>query len=457
MNRRADAVNAGGFASPGGALGRVLALAATVTLAVSAVVAGAPPVRAGTIAFQGSLADLVDGVKDAVVNVRTRRAPQRPDFADPFAWFFGGDPRSRADRTSLGSGFIVDDDGHILTNHHVVAGADEIAVLFADGHEARATLVGADEATDIAVLRIDPFPGMKAVRLGDSDALRVGDPVAAIGNPFGYGHTVTAGIVSAKGRVLGFGPYDAFIQTDASINPGNSGGPLFDLKGRVVGINTAVSSRGQGLGFAVPAATALQVFPQLVARGTVTRGWAGWRVADHDGTPVLEAVWRDGPAFRAGLVAGDRLLAVGGADVRAAGDVPRALGATPPGAEVGVRVEREGRPLDASLVLDDRDAWAERAAGPAVAVPALGITVRALPPDRAERGARGLEVFAVASDAPARGWFEEGDVLLALGGVPLERPDDLLRVTRGLGRGDPLAIDLVRGGRRVRARVVLPR
>jgi len=391
-----------------------------------------------------TLADLVDRVKDAVVNIRTTRKVERAQAADPFDWFFGG-ARRTVPRHSLGTGFLVDADGHVLTNHHVIAEADEITVQFPDGREVPARRVGTDEPTDVGLLRIEPFQGMKTAPLGDSDQLRVGDWLYVIGNPFGYGHTVTAGIVSAKGRVLGHGPYDAFVQTDASINPGNSGGPVFDLSGKVVGIATAINPRGQGLGFAVPIATARQILPQLAAKGVVVRGWPGWRLGDGDDEPVLREVYRDSPALRSGLLAGDLLVEVAGNPVHAARDVPRALGASPPGAEVTVVAERDGTRRAVPLRLDDRDAWADRVSGSPVAIPSLGLKVRRSPPD-ADRPDEGPLVVDVDPKGPAARWLKPGDVVLGFQGERVVTGEDLARLGASVSRGDHVHWMVQRGG-----------
>ena len=230
---------------------------------------------------------LVKQVKPAVVNIATkierpgkgsiRRGPSNDPFDDLFRHFFG-DPSfvPPQKRNSLGSGFIISADGHILTNNHVVKDATEITVkLSADSKELVAKVIGTDEKYDLALLKVDAGEVLPFVKFGDSDQLEVGEWVVAIGSPFGLAHTVTAGIVSAKDRVIGAGPYDDFIQTDASINPGNSGGPLFDISGNVVGINTAIHAAGQGIGFAVPVNMAKQFISDVLNYGKVSRGWLG--------------------------------------------------------------------------------------------------------------------------------------------------------------------------------------
>src|SRR3989338_8062747 len=252
-----------------------------------------------------SFVDIVKEEKPAVVNINTTqmvkhqqkkgfRGPtpfpfgEEDPFKDFFDRFFGETPPQDIPRQSLGSGFIIDKDGYILTNNHVIERADKIKVTMGNGKEYDAKVIGIDQKTDIALIKIDSKEELPIVRIGDSDTLEVGEWVVAIGNPFGVGQSVTAGIVSAKGRVIGAGPYDDFIQTDASINPGNSGGPLFNLQGEVVGINAAIvspSGASAGIGFAIPLHIAKSLVPQLISQGKVSRGWLG--VAIQELTPEL--------------------------------------------------------------------------------------------------------------------------------------------------------------------------
>ncbi|MBI2918250.1 MAG: Do family serine endopeptidase [Chloroflexi bacterium] len=322
-----------------------------------------------------TLAPLVEEVKPAVVNISTTQAPrQQPrrgfrapfrgqePFEEFFERFFGGPmPQEPRPQQSLGSGFIIDKDGYILTNNHVIENAGMIMVKLANEKEYEAKVIGRDPRTDLALIKINARGDLPVVRIGDSDSLQVGDWVLAIGNPFGLGQTVTAGIVSAKGRVIGQGPYDDFIQTDAAINPGNSGGPLFNTRGEVVGINTAIFSQSGGnigIGFAVPVNIAKSLVPQLKAKGRVSRGWLGvsigpvtdeaakeLKLKDTKGALVMEVVERS-PADRAGLQQGDVIVSFDGKDVAGATDLPRLVGSTPIGKEVSLRVIREARPLD---------------------------------------------------------------------------------------------------------------
>ena len=279
------------------------------------------------------------------------------DFGEPFGRFFGPGqmPHRPFKQKSSGSGFVIDTQGLILTNNHVIEDADEIVVKLSDGSEHKAKLLGRDKKTDIAVIRIDKPPAVNPVALGDSDKLEVGEWVMAIGNPFGLENTVTAGIVSAKGRHIGAGPYDSFIQTDASINPGNSGGPLINLHGEVVGINSAIYSRSGGnigIGFASPINIAKDLLPELEQKGRVTRGWLGVLIQkvtpeiaqslglkDSSGALVAD-VMKEGPAKEAGIQVGDVIVDFNGAAVKDSADLPLLVARTPVGKVVKVKVLR---------------------------------------------------------------------------------------------------------------------
>jgi serine protease DegS len=256
-------------------------------------------------------------------------------------------------QSSLGSGVIVREDGYILTNNHVIAGADEILVAFSDGQATTATLVGGDPETDLAVIRVQAR-GLTAIPMGSSDTLEVGDLALAIGNPFGIGQTVSSGIISAKGRAgISPSPYDDFIQTDAAINPGNSGGALIDFEGGLIGINTLIFTRAggsEGIGFAIPAQLAMNILAEIIETGQVTRGWLGVELANTPvpGTGVgleVTAVLQDGPANRAGLLPGDLIIAVAGQPAASSAMVSRLIAHTPPGSEISLSVLRNNRKL----------------------------------------------------------------------------------------------------------------
>ncbi len=331
------------------------------------------PRAAGPVSY----AEAVERAAPAVVNVYTAKlVRERPNplLEDPFLRRFFGRllPESRPRlQTSLGSGVIIDREGHILTNHHVIAGAAEIEVALRDGRHASAKLVGSDPDTDLALLRIE-LPRLPVAVLGDSRRLRVGDVVLAIGNPFGVGQTVTLGIVSAVGRRgLGINTFEDFIQTDAAINPGNSGGALVDASGRVVGINSAIFSRSGGslgIGFAIPTHIARTVAKELIAHGRVVRGWLGVQIQDLDPRlaesfglrvaqgVVVAAVLRGGPADRAGLQPGDVILRIDGRPVRDARDALDRIAARRPGERVVLEGLRDGAPARWEATIGERPA-----------------------------------------------------------------------------------------------------
>jgi serine protease Do len=338
-----------------------------------------------------SFADLAESVSDAVVNISAtqkvdeRRGPQLPQFGpggtpfdDLFEEFFkrrgqrgsphgqGEDaPRSRKSN-SLGSGFVIDPSGIVVTNNHVVADSSEVTVIFNDGQKLKAEVLGRDAKVDVVVLRVKSDKPLKAVNFGDSDKMRVGDWVMAVGNPFGLGGTVTAGIVSARNRNIDSGPYDNYLQTDASINKGNSGGPLFNMAGEVIGINTAIlspSGGSIGIGFASPSSTVLPVIAQLREFGETRRGWLGVRIQNVDDSiadslglgkargALVAGVDEKGPARPAGLKTGDVIVKFDGKDVRESRDLPKIVAATPVGKAVDVIVMRDGKEVTKSVTL----------------------------------------------------------------------------------------------------------
>jgi len=323
-----------------------------------------------------SFAGLVKKVGPSVVNIfTTKLIRERVPIPLPFGgynMFFGLRTRERLER-SLGSGFIIDTEGHVLTNHHVIDGAADILIeLEGVSAPARAEVIGSDPLTDIGLCRIN-VPNLSPAALGDSDQLEVGDWVVAIGNPFGLSHTVTVGIVSAKGRTqddVGLGPGSAygFIQTDASINPGNSGGPLINIRGEVVGISSAVSAQGQGIGFAIPINVARPILEQLKTKGYVARSWMGALIRDLSpkiavemGLPAARGamvidVMAGGAADRAGIKNGDVLIEIGGVAITDSSQLPWAMHATEPGEVVEVRIVRQGRLVSLPLAIESGDA-----------------------------------------------------------------------------------------------------
>jgi serine protease Do len=350
-------------------------LAATTAAAIAAFGAIAPAVARGPEA----IAEVAEQVIDAVVNISTtqkvdaRSGGPTPQLqpGSPFEEFFeeffknrrggnGPTPPTPRRKSSLGSGFIIDASGVVVTNNHVIADADEISIILNDGTQLKAEVVGHDKKTDLAVLKVTPPPDkpLKAVKFGDSDRLRLGEWVVAIGNPFSLGGSVSAGIVSARNRDIQSGPYDNYIQTDAAINRGNSGGPLFNLQGEVIGVNTAIispSGGSIGIGFAVPSKTALAVIDQLQKYGETRRGWLGVRIQQVTDDiaeslsikpargALVAGIADDGPAKPAGIEAGDVIVRFDGKDIQKMGDLPRIVADTPVGKEVEVVVIRKGK------------------------------------------------------------------------------------------------------------------
>jgi serine protease DegQ len=324
-------------------------------------------------ASAGSLSAAARRAAPAVVSIAASKAPAKNPHADDpwFRFFFGlrGAPPNAEPQRGLGSGVIVSPEGYLITNHHVVDGADDIEVQLADGRQAQAKVVGTDPETDVAVLKID-LPKLPAMVFGNSDQIQVGDQVLAIGNPFGVGQTVTAGIVSALGRnQLGINTFENFIQTDAAINPGNSGGALVDSAGNLVGINTAIFSRSGGslgIGFAIPAATARNVMEGLVKDGRVVRGWIG--VEPRDLTPdlaeslrlpvrsgvLITGVLQDGPASSGGIKPGDVVTKIGGKSVANTAELLNVVAALPPGSEAPIGVQRGDKALDVTVKVAQR-------------------------------------------------------------------------------------------------------
>ncbi len=361
---------------------------------------------------------------------------------------------------SLGSGFIIDKAGYIVTNHHVIKDADAIVVKLEDGKEYDAEIIGTDSSTDLALIKIDAEKDLPFLKLGDSDKVEVGEWVLAIGNPFGLDHTVTSGIVSAKGRFIGAGQYDDFLQTDASINPGNSGGPLLDMDGMVVGINTAIVAGGDGIGFAIPASMAENIIKQLRESGTVVRGWLGVGIQDLDadlkeyygidhGVLVTE-VLSGQPAEEAGIKANDIIVSVNGKTVNSARNLSRMVSGLSVGEKAEIEVFRDGktRKIDVRIGRRDDDALA----GAAQPAEALGIRVAGMTPEIARRlNMRDVTGVIVEEVEPgsvgARAGIRVGDVILEANRMRVESPSDFSRIIGELGEKDPIQLFIRRAQR----------
>ncbi|MDD2309719.1 MAG: DegQ family serine endoprotease [Desulfuromonadaceae bacterium] len=418
--------------------------------------------------------ELAKRLKPSVVNIGTAKTVKpRRQFQRPYGGPFGNDPfQEFFDRyfddmhqrgykqRSLGSGFIIDG-GYILTNNHVVAGADEIKVKLADNREFKAEIKGVDERLDLALLKIDAKGTLPAAKLGNSDSIQVGEWVMAIGNPFGLAETVTAGIVSAKGRVIGSGPYDDYIQTDASINPGNSGGPLFNTSGEVIGINTAMVSGGQGIGFAIPINMATSIIPQLKEKGTVTRGWLG--VSIQQVTPdlaksfglsgekgaLISGIIPGSPAEKGGLKAGDIIMDFDGKKIQEMNELSRMVAAAPVGKKVALTVMRDGKEKKVTVVIERlKESGADN--GEEAIQDKLGLTVKELNKELAERfqlkETTGVVVTDLKSDGAAQGaGIAEGDVIKEINGKTIDTLKEYEKAVAAQKKGDIIRFLLKRG------------
>ncbi len=438
-----------------------------------------------SVPTSASLAPLVKLVKPAVVNVSTTTVVKNPHQGlrgrgggddDEFFRFFGPREPREFKGQSLGSGFIVSADGYVLTNNHVVQDATDIKVRMADAREFEAKVVGRDPSTDVALLKLEKASGLPTVGLGDSDNLEQGDFVLALGSPFGFRESVTYGIVSAKDRTLTGNPFDDFIQTDAAINQGNSGGPLFNLRGEVVGINTAIISPqiGQGLGFAVPINLAKQLIPQLLEKGKVARGYLGVSVSDLTpdlaqgfgvaaGTKgaVIQNVLADSPAAKAGIQAGDIAVSVNGKGVETSAALTRAVSSVRPGNKVTLQVLRKGQKKELTATVAQRpdeeriargegggdDEGGEKARGGEK----LGIRVAPLTPELARElrveGEQGVVVVGVTGEGPAeKAGIRRGDLILEVNLTPVTKVDELAGAVSKLKSGDIVNLRVRSGG-----------
>ena len=419
--------------------------------------------------------ELAKRLKPTVVNIRTAKnikpqqrmqRPQSP-FDNFFDEFFGQfrnqmpQQRPRREQT-LGTGFIISPDGYILTNNHVVNGADEVLVKLSDGREVKGEIKGSDDKLDLALIKINEKEKLHSTELGDSDSLEVGEWVMAIGNPFGLSQTVTAGIVSAKGRVIGSGPYDDYIQTDASINPGNSGGPLFNAEGRVIGINTAIVAGGQGIGFAIPINMAKGIISQLRDTGKVTRGYLGVQIQavtpelaksfnlEAEKGALISEVFKDSPAEKAGLKAGDIVLEFDGKHIGEFNELPRIVAATPVDKKARITVFRDGKRLELPIVVTKlKEGESATAAGDGKESEKLGLVVQELNRQLADRlGIKDTKALVITEVKPGSlaedAGISAGSIVVEING---QRPDTMEKfnaVVAKLKKGDVVRLLLKR-------------
>jgi serine protease Do len=432
--------------------------------------------------LQDAFVQVAQAVKPAVVNIATTQKPRPserrrgqvpPSFQGPFREFFGDEfferffgEQPQREQHSLGSGVIVDKRGYILTNNHVIERADEIEVRLSDKRKFKATVVGKDPKTDLAVIKVDATGDLPVAKLGDSEKIRIAEWVMAIGNPFGLDQTVTVGVVSAVGRSdVGITTYEDFIQTDASINPGNSGGPLVNMAGEVIGINTAIVATGRGIGFAIPVNMAREVKDRLIAQGRVVRGWLGIGIQDlteelatqfgvkpEDGV-LVGNVMKDGPAEKGGLKTGDIIQEFNNTKIANVRQLQREVAQSPVNTPATVKVLREKQSLSLTVVLGEQPS--EVAAGPGEspteAAERFGFSVQDLTPELREHlkipAGEGVVVSGVEDGGPAaRAGVRPGDVITE---VNRERVRSVADFTRALGqmrRGSNLLLLVQREG-----------
>lgn len=433
-----------------------------------------------------SFAPLVNEVKNAVVNISTTKiiktspmtqqfgpmGEQFKQFFGPhfFEQFMGPEGPQEYKEHALGSGFIINKDGYILTNNHVIAGMTNIKVITDNGDQYTAKVVGADPQTDLALLKVSAKKPLDVAMLGDSSKVQVGDWVVVIGNPFGLDHTVTAGIISAKGRRLNSGNYDQFLQTDAAINRGNSGGPVFNLNGEVIGISTAIiaPSIGQGIGFAIPINVAKTIIPQLIKHGKVIRGWLGVYIQnitpdlaesfhlkrDQKGAVVTKVVM-NGPAYKAGMKEGDVIVNFNGKSVESANALPWIVSNTPVGSKVKVKILRKGREKTLNITIGELPSKIEASVQPEqktehVSEKTLGLSVSNITPDiKNEYGLnidKGVVVTAVADNSPAdMAGILKGDVIRQVNQKDITNVADYNKSISSVKKGEMVSLLIARG------------
>ncbi len=432
------------------------------TLALTVSVAAAAPALPNFV-------PLAKSAGPAVVNISTEREvstrmgggfpgmpPGMERFFEEFGPFWGQSQGPRK-QSSLGSGFIISSDGYIVTNNHVVEGADKVFVnLEGDSdraHSLEAAVVGTDAETDIALLKVDAKRDLPVLNFGNSDTAEVGEWVVAIGNPFGLSNSVTAGILSAKGRDIHAGPFDNFLQTDASINPGNSGGPLINMAGEVIGINTAIVASGQGIGFAIPSNLASRIVEELKSGKKISRGWLGVTIQDVDENAakalglkdaqgaLIGSVLPDEPAAKAGLKAGDIIVRVGRDDIRNSTELLRSVADLKPGTDVKITVLRNGKEFSTTVKLGERASQGMSQGGAQEeGGTSLGLTIRPLNKEDARSlqlpaNTEGLVILSVQPGSPAQeAGLRPGDVIQSANLTPVVSVDELASIVRKDGR-----------------------
>ncbi|MDD4952707.1 MAG: DegQ family serine endoprotease [Desulfovibrionaceae bacterium] len=432
--------------------------------------------------------DLAERAGKAVVNISTVKTVSqknfrffnKPDqehpfeeFFDQFEKFFGPHNMPPRKQNSLGSGFVISRDGYIVTNNHVIQDADKVTIkLQNNGHEFEAKVVGRDKETDLALLKIEAGKDLPVLEFGDSDKARVGEWVVAIGNPFGLGHTVTSGIISAKGRVIGAGPFDNFLQTDASINPGNSGGPLIDMNGRVIGINTAIVPGGEGIGFAIPSSMASKIIDQLKAGKKVQRGWLGVTIQNVDENAakalglkepagaLVTSVIKNDPADKAGIKTSDVIIEVDGEPVADTGALLRSIAGMLPGHKTELTIWRDNKKIKLDVTLQERGdkavAAADKAPESEESADEIGLSLRPVTKDAEARALgldkpRGLVVTGVKPDSVAgQEGVRPGDVILEVNQRPVAGVDQFRKIVDSDGKAKGAVMLLIkRQGRNI--------
>ncbi|MCP4748258.1 MAG: DegQ family serine endoprotease [Desulfobacteraceae bacterium] len=428
--------------------------------------------------------------KPGVVNISTLRTMKdggrvfRHFFGDPFGKkrnpfeeFFGPfsqEPKRDFKQKSLGSGFILDEKGFIVTNNHVVAEADQIKVKLADEREYDAKIIGRDPKTDLALIKIDGAKNLKALPIGDSETLDIGTWVVAIGSPFGLEQTVTAGIVSAKGRIIGAGPYDDFIQTDASINPGNSGGPLLDMKGRVIGINTAIVASGQGIGFAIPANLAMTIIDQLKEKGKVVRGWLGIGIqdltselAEYYGLKnrkgvLITQVFENDPAAKAGIKANDVIISIDGQNVRTGRELSGIIANTPVGGKTKITLLRGEKKMMLTATVSKRPDDEQLVSSKKENNDGLGLQVAEISPERAQQfgldaADKGILVVDVKRNSPAhKAGLATGDIIKGINRKKINKLKDYNKIMDKAKKGSSIIMLVLRRNEGLKAIKITP-